>query len=152
MKLNTDDTDCTDGVRRGLEEWNQRLFLPSMRFVVFAVKNSDSARQSVKKFSCKENTSSFGRLWDMFAAEGQPVVVSPSGSRTCDYDAIERVTKRAPVSFTGKWSTAFVGSAEGGGAIDQNQTLLAQAARGGARPPGEVVSRLGLTQAVFCVL
>ena len=156
MKLTTDDTDCTDGLRRGLEEWSQRLFLPSMRFVVFAAKNSDSARQFVKKFSCKENTSSFGRLWDLFAVEGQPVVVSPSGSRTCDYDAIERLTKRgrdvAPVSLTGKWSTAFVGSAEGGGAIDQNQTLLAQAARGGARPPGEDVSRLGLTRAVFCVV
>jgi hypothetical protein len=80
MKLTTDDTDCTDGLRRGLEEWSQRLFLPSMRFVVFAAKNSDSARQFVKKFSCKENTSSFGRLWDMFAAEGQPVVVSRRGA------------------------------------------------------------------------
>jgi hypothetical protein len=39
MKLTTYDTDCTNGVRRGLEEWNQSLFLPSVTFVISVVKN-----------------------------------------------------------------------------------------------------------------
>jgi len=49
MKLTTDDTDCTDGVRRGLEKWNQRLFLPSVIFVIFVVKNffSSPAREKI---------------------------------------------------------------------------------------------------------
>jgi hypothetical protein len=39
MNLTTDETDYTDGARRGLEKWNQRLFLPSVTFVIFVVRN-----------------------------------------------------------------------------------------------------------------
>ena len=34
----------------------------------------------VKKFSYKENTNSFDRLWDLVAEPGQPVVVSRRGA------------------------------------------------------------------------
>ena len=34
----------------------------------------------VKKFSYKENTNSFDRLWDLVAEAGQPVVVSRRGA------------------------------------------------------------------------
>ena len=63
-ELTTDYTDCTDGVRLFVEEWNQRRLLPSVIFVRSVVKNFESARKFVKRFLLEKNISSFERLWD----------------------------------------------------------------------------------------